>query len=363
MTAIKSDLQKLENLLNSATNERQRKMYQALLDKARKQALAPSSISDTPLKAKSTTERVKPGSSTDKQKQSKLADKKASPANNNANENEVTSDVLKQDRDLSKAPLKEDIAHPTQQPNSTSTQEFGSAQASPCKSGVSLTRMFQAVGLIKCTPYIENDRLKLNLDDCDYDLKKVNGRWSKQFTQLKQDLESNGSRPIQLRVYPNIIHHSDNLENPYHHSFSLVRAYFDESKCLDSSESFIFRGIFTYVPYCSTPVISIHRNIDTLKLYQRLSNAAKKSFIRPQAFPVVWSAPVEPFVYDPKLEKSKQMPRYFVEVRATFDDGRYTVVEMLNEPTLEIPKFITPIKNPQPQPSDSDSKSAYGNDG
>lgn len=325
MTAVKSDLQKLENLLNSATNERQRKMYQALLDKARKKAVALSSMEDTPPKAKSTTERVKPGSSTDKQKQSKLTDKKVSPANNNANENEVTNDVLKQDRDLSEA-LKEDIAHPTQQPDS------------------SKPRMFQAVGLIKCTPYIENDRLKLKIDDRDYELKKVNRRWSKQFTQLKQDLEENGSRQMLLRVYPNIIHHPDNSENPYHHSFSLVRAYFDESKCLDSSESFIFRGIFTYVPYCSTPVISIHRNIDTLKLYQRLSNAAKRSFIRPQAFPVVWSAPVEPFVYDPKLEKSEQMPRYFVEVKAIFDNDRYKVVSMLNEPTKEIPKYIKPLK-------------------
>ena len=52
------------------------------------------------------------------------------------------------------------------------------------------------------------------------------------------------------------------------------------------------------------------------------------------------------------------MPRYFVEVRAVFKDGQYTVVEMLNEPTLEIPKLIKPLrKNPQRQPSDSDSKS------
>ena len=55
MIAVKSDLQKLENLLNSATNERQRKMYQALLDKARKKAVALSSMEDTPPKAKSTT--------------------------------------------------------------------------------------------------------------------------------------------------------------------------------------------------------------------------------------------------------------------------------------------------------------------
>ncbi len=35
MTAVKSNLQKLESLVKSATNARQRKMYQSLLDKAR----------------------------------------------------------------------------------------------------------------------------------------------------------------------------------------------------------------------------------------------------------------------------------------------------------------------------------------
>ena len=37
MSVVQLDLQKIEQLLNSATNERQRKMYQALLDKAQSQ--------------------------------------------------------------------------------------------------------------------------------------------------------------------------------------------------------------------------------------------------------------------------------------------------------------------------------------
>ena len=44
------------------------------------------------------------------------------------------------------------------------------------------------------------------------------------------------------------------------------------------------------------------------------------------------------------------MPRYFVEVRASFKDGFYVVEEMLSEPTLKIPKFFKVSKKKQPKP-------------
>ena len=73
MTAVKSDLQKLETLLNSATNERQRKMYQALLDKARQNALKRESALNSEQAAKSKVDKVDsvtPASSINQQKQS-----------------------------------------------------------------------------------------------------------------------------------------------------------------------------------------------------------------------------------------------------------------------------------------------------
>ncbi len=68
------------------------------------------------------------------------------------------------------------------------------------------------------------------------------------------------------------------------------------------------------------------------------SSTEKKA--QPRHIPVVWDAPVEPFKFNPQLEKGEQMPRYFVEVRAIFKDGLYVVEEMLREPTRKLPKFI-----------------------
>lgn len=334
MTVVKSDLQKLETLLNSATNERQRKMYQSLLDKARQSAALRESVLNSEQAAESkvdSVDSVTPASSINKQKQSE------------PKEEQVLSSATAKERDRTNDVAQGDSGSLSADPGEVAQKPTKSEAGKQSKSNQ--PTIFQAVGLIRCTPRIEGDKLFVTIGDRDYELKKGRGRWRKQFDELKQEIEQHGSTEMLLRVYPQIIHDSKNQEIRYW--FTLVRAYFDESQCSDNREDFIFRGIWNIVPYCDEPVISIHRNINTLGFYQRLSFKAKKAFIRPQDFPVVWNAPVEPFVYDPKLEKSEQMPRYFVEVRATFDDGRYTVVEMLNEPTKEIPKYIKSMKKNQ----------------
>ncbi|MGB5634598.1 MAG: hypothetical protein WBM86_17700, partial [Waterburya sp.] len=92
-------------------------------------------------------------------------------------------------------------------------------------------------------------------------------------------------------------------------------------------------------------VITIYRNLDQLRFFKRLKKSRKFNFAQPRHLPVVWSATVEPFKFNPQLEKGEQMPRYFVEVRATFKDGLYVVEEMLREPTRKIPRFIKVSKS------------------
>ena len=331
MTAIKSDLQKLEALLNSATNERQRKMYQSLLDKARQNAALRESASHSEQAAESKVDSVTPASSINKQNTSEPKEEQVM-SSATAKERDRTNDVAQGDSGSLLADPEEVAQKPTK---SEANKQSKSNQPT----------IFQAVGLIRCTPRIEGDKLLITIGDRDYELKKGSGRWRKQFDELKQEIEKHGSTEMLLRVYPQIIHDSKNQEIRYW--FTLVRAYFNESQCFDNREDFIFRGIWNIVPYCPLPVISIHRNINTLGFYQRLSFKAKKAFIRPQDFPVVWSAPIEPFQYNPELDPREQMPRYFVQVRAIFKDGRFEVVETIEKPTLDVPRYIKPPKKNQ----------------
>ena len=333
MTAVKSDLEKLEELLNSATNERQRKMYQALLKKARAK-LTPVAEASPEKTAESLTETV---NATAKCGSAKSTKKKSKARTSKETSRVTEKTLLSTNNSHSKKKGRGAIALDEEEIASSKAQSSSKKQSSKTKK-----KVFQAVGIIKCTPQIEDERLFVTIDGIEYDLKRGAGRLNKPFEELKSELESNGSGEMFLRVYPNITHYRDGREIGY--SFLLVRPYLDRAQYPGYPEGFIFRGVFRSIPYCPTPVISIYRNLETLPIYKRLSTTAKKFFVRSQDFPVVWSAPVEPFVYNPQLKKSSQMPRYFVEVKATFFDGQYTVTEMLSEPSLKVPGFVKPKK-------------------
>ena len=74
MTAEKTDLKKLEALLKSATNERQRKMYLSLLNKARA-SMASNSTPEEQKTAESSTEKTKTTASTKKKARKKTSKK------------------------------------------------------------------------------------------------------------------------------------------------------------------------------------------------------------------------------------------------------------------------------------------------
>lgn len=321
MAAVKSDLQKLEDLLRSATNARQRKMYQALIDKARQQVKDSQSNASQSQKTqlkKLQTEKVS-AIAIDKKV------KKVKPSHSKARVKKKPLNLA--GNDSLKIKTKTNQVKKNKRASSTRKQ-------SRKVDG----KIFQAIGLIKCIPYLEDEKLVVSMDGIKYDLKSVSPFPNQKFIKFKEELEKNGSREMFLKVYPNAIHYPDGRE--IRHSFSLVRSYLNQEQKPDYQEGFIFRGIWRLMPYLLTPVISVYRNIDTLATYKRLSVSAQKSFAKPHNFPVVWDAPVEPFVCNPKHQELEQPPYYFVEVRATLQDGRYKVIEMLNKPTLKIPKFI-----------------------
>ncbi|MEL6442151.1 MAG: hypothetical protein AAFQ80_23265 [Cyanobacteria bacterium J06621_8] len=348
MTALGSNIQKLEALLKSATNPRQRQMYQSLLTKARQelanqeslarsQQVAESKVNQTQRVPSSGIEiRAASSTSTEKQKQSKpLAKEVSSKAN--AKNSETKRKTSNSDR-----PAEVKQTAQKQVKKTKSNQQSESDHPT----------IFQAVGLIKCMTQIKEDRLYITIDGQAYELKRGQKRTHQKFEELKREIEQNGSKELWLRVYPKIVHDSINEEIRYW--FNLVKAFKHKSQCRNQQEGFILRGIWQYIPYCCEPVISIHRNVDRFYQYKRLPPGAKKNFARVLAFPVIWHAPVEPFRYNPELDRDQQMPRYFVQVRAVFEDDQFEVIEEIEQPTLDIPRYIKPRKKDiKPKPENS----------
>ena len=200
--------------------------------------------------------------------------------------------------------------------------------------------MFQAVGALIATPSLQDNLLTVAINGREYDLFYVQGFRRQAHTRLKAELEKNGSSPMFLRLYPNA-KFSKSLEKPLL-SFLLVNFNRDCEKINDEPVGFVLRGIWQYITQCESPVISIYRNYcpPQLEFFKKLNSQQQVYFTQPHHIPVVWDTTIEPFKFNPQAKKDSQMPRYFVEVRATFKDAVYVVEEMLSEPTLKIPKFI-----------------------
>ena len=341
MSILPFNSQKIEQLLNSATSSRQRQMYQALLDKARKQERSstndktPETTPSTEKKALTTTQ----GKTKTKTKTAKK-NKKATNQSATTSADTETKQSTKTGTESSPLQPKTETPHPASSAIDLSpqTEPKSQSQKTPSQQSEATPTIFQALGAVMARPYLDEELLKVAINGSEYDLFYAPGYRRKAYILLRDELEKNDSREMFLRLYPQVKYDYKSQQPLL--SFSLVNFSQEGEEINNEPLGFVLRGIWQYIPHCKSPVISIYRNEAQRGAFNKLNKLQQLSFAQPRHLPVVWSAPVEPFKFLAIATKDEQMPRYFVQVRAIFKDGLYVVEEMLQEPTLKIPKFI-----------------------
>ncbi|NET12284.1 MAG: hypothetical protein F6K08_05190 [Okeania sp. SIO1H6] len=160
-----------------------------------------------------------------------------------------------------------------------------------------------------------------------------------------------------LLVYPNLVHYRQPKERtlPLKISFTIVAVLQELRHGLKVNE-FRLCGIYQQIGLYSGTVISVHRNkTEHLKHFVNRNKDRAKNLLRANHIPIFWEdSPVKPFQYNPNLDKDKQADRYFVEIKAQFlpDREQWGFIELLGEPTLQLPDFMKP-----PKPGGTKSKS------
>ena len=204
MSIVQFDSQKIEQLLNSATSSRQRKMYQALLDKARSHSLsstnssAPETTPSTEKKAQTLTNQ-KTETKTKTKTKTKTTKKQKKETGKSATTEASTPTI----QSTTPVPESTTTQLPQEKPNvppQTSLESLSEAtqKQPPDKE----TPIFQALGVLILTPYIKDNLLKVTIDEGEYDLLYVPGSQSKAHKSLKAKLEKNGSDSMFLKLYP-----------------------------------------------------------------------------------------------------------------------------------------------------------------
>ncbi len=213
--------------------------------------------------------------------------------------------------------------------------------------------IFQAIGIIKGEVNL-GDVSTIKIDDKEYRLFYIAGKRKFAYEALKKEIETTGNTTQRLIVYPKILHFPDR-EKPHLVAFQLVGFVSKDYKkpsSLDSElKDFEFRlcGTWQFIPVCRTPCISVFRNFtkDRLAWIKEAEIAKKVKFMKASHLPLLWKdSPVHPFRFNPKLEKEQQGKTYFVEVKARFlpDRDVFGFVELFSEPTEERPNFFKASK-------------------
>ena len=321
------DIAKLRQLVKSATSPRQQKMYQTLLDKALVEQQQPQqelkAIPKTLDKTQvAVVERIDSSLNHTEQKRSK---------------GDVLSAVKEQQPTTgSKHNKKAQSSAKNKQKQKPDKQVQHCSDSNKSKTSVS---KFQAIGTIFGElKFDAEDKLYISIDGINYPIIRAYCFWQSYWDRFLGLVKEKPGKYC-LRVYPR----GDN-NSPGGYKFLLVQPLSKNNGSYADLNipSFILSGVWQYSKLINSTVIAVYRNFDMLEELKKLKhNFQKVVFCRTNFLPVVWSnPPVEPYSWQSDLPSSEQMPCYFVRVKATLVGGQLVVQELLDEPTLEIPKSL-----------------------
>lgn len=206
---------------------------------------------------------------------------------------------------------------------------------------------FQAVGVISGQiKFTEDKKLKIEIGRREYSIFSK----PKPFEALKIHLKKKDTNEATLLVYPKVIHFPK-PDQPHQMYFQLVAHQEAPSGLFEelNDGEFKLSGLWQFIPVCRTPCISIFKNFnfDRLDFIKSAETSLKVKFMKASHLPIVWKdAIVPPFRFNPKVSKSEQAKRYFVQLKAKFNPDKNIFIfdSLMGLPTEELPNFLKASK-------------------
>jgi len=238
----------------------------------------------------------------------------------------------------------------------TSTEQTELDPATETEKSETHTGIFQAIGVITGdVVFIRNEERNkyiahITIGEYQYNLLPQGHSRSKSasFKGLRQQIETTGISQYKLIVYPKITHYPGK-EQQHRVAFQLLAFEKPDvistiSKELNDLE-FKLSGLWQFIPVCRTPCITVMKNFsdERLEYIKQASLASKVNFMKASHIPLIWrDAPVNPFRFNPKLEKEQQGKAMFVTIKARFIPGKdiFGFDSLLALPQDEPPKYL-----------------------
>jgi len=332
---MSEQVEKIKKLIQTATNPKQKAMYQDLLAKLQAELnIQPNDKTEQKSQPKSTPNSAIPKTSVqDLKPKLKIVNQELKPEAKQSTTEKFIESAVQRTEPSKTETLSDESQSKSEEPQNKS--------------------YFQAIGIIKGEVILTDERSVIKLGEHEYRLFYIPNKRRKAYEALKREIEVTGNTTLRLIVYPKILH-LPKKDQPHQVAFQLVGFIGSKAKPsqlnteLDDFE-FKFSGLWQFIPVCRTPCISIFRNFnkDRLAWIKEAEAAKKVKFMKSSHVPLLWrDSPVKPFRFNPRLEKDQQGQTYFVQVKAKFLPGRdvFGFVEQLDEPTGDIPGFLKASK-------------------
>ncbi|BAY67229.1 hypothetical protein NIES22_73920 (plasmid) [Calothrix brevissima NIES-22] len=235
-----------------------------------------------------------------------------------------------------------------------STEPTQKEQATENQQNSTPTEIFQAIGVItgdvtfifveEKNRYIAN----ITIGNYKYNLLPLGSSRTKSasFNGLRKQIETTGISRHKLIVYPKITHYPGR-DQQHRIAFQLLafeKENIDSPIKLNDME-FKLSGLWQFIPVCRTPCITVMKNFseERLEYIKQAELASKVNFMKASHIPLMWKdAPVNPFRFNPKLEKEQQGKAMFVSIKARFIPGKdmFGFDSLLAMPQDEPPKHL-----------------------
>ncbi|MEL7039704.1 MAG: hypothetical protein AAFO04_29480 [Cyanobacteria bacterium J06592_8] len=374
---MSEQVEKIKKLIKTATNPKQKAMYQELL--AKLQASSNTQAIEKTESKPQTALTQKPKRQISK---SKSKSKPPEPTEPEQVETEVKPTSEKGDLETQSVESSPETVNQTVKSESSqipteesieSTPEPHTSESDPEKSPSEITAdssepsdesqseseepenqaYFQGIGIIKGKVTLTDERSTVKIENKEYRLYYIPGKKKKAYDALAKEIETTGNDTLRLIVYPKVLH-LPKKEQPHRVGFQVVGFIGSQSKPTALNDElkdgeFKLSGLWQFIPVCRVPCISIFRNFNKERLaWIKETEAHRKvKFMKASHIPVLWKdSPVKPFRFNPKLEKEQQGQTYFVQIKVKFIPSRdvFGFAEQLDEPTEDTPGFLKASK-------------------
>ncbi len=213
------------------------------------------------------------------------------------------------------------------------------------------TTVFKAIGVIEGeVSFGEKNFIKVG--DKEYQL-FYSPKYKKAWRALQIQVKRFGAHQ-KLVVHPRPLHLPDRNKQPTMR-FQLVGFGTGELMTELAVNEFKLSGWWQFIPCNKFPILTVARNFDSeqYEFFKSLDSDRQKRYFKATHIPLVWrDASVQPFRFNPRLEKDEQQPRFFVQLKARFlpEKGVFGFESLVAPPSPEHPKYIK-VKKPEQKPS------------